>query len=739
MRHLLICREYPPASYAAGGIGSYAHHIVQLLAERDETVHVIGQRWQGAPAEIEEHYGGRLVIHRVELGAAPDDRRPGAREARVLFASGFPAQAFAWSAGLLAERLVEEEGIDLIEGQDWEAPLYYFQLRRALGLGPSRLPPCVVHLHSPNEYIDRHNGWDPGRPASVLAKRLEEHTIATADAWLCPSRSLGRSAEARYGLSSGQVEVIPLPMGETKLLDRPGRVWRDGSVLYVGRLEPRKGVLEWCAGALAVAARRPDVRFEFVGADLPFSDQRSMGETLKALIPRELQSRFVFHGEQPRRELPRFLAGARIAVVPSRWENFPNTCVEAMGSGLPVLATRAGAMAEMVQDGVSGWLVDRADPVALAAGLERALAAPADQLLAMGREAATAIARLCDNSAIVEAHLRFRRSVVQAGPRPLVVAAGPDGSSPDPAAAGHGLAVILWKREAGSSWDGCLDGLVAQTTPPLVVVLVGPALDGETAESLSVRVRAPVIVIGAASTSSPRAAGVDAVRRSGRRPLAYVFLDDGDRPEPDLLSAYQRALEQYPGAGIVSCWGSNPDPLRIGPAADFPYQLLMNEAGTSVAVRAAACDAAGGAVSDLPTDYDLWAAINGILAAGWTAVTYPALLVASSRTPANQAADRPATHWQAWPRVLERSREELTRHAVTLLVLLESERQRIHRQIQGEQRAGTANPPWRQLLRMTVRAAAGRPGRAAWRFIRSAKRVVHRELRSLFSAPPSGN
>ena len=213
MRHLLICREYPPASYAAGGIGAYAHHIVQLLADRGETVHVIGQRWPGAPAAIEEHCAGRLVIHRVELGAAPDDRRPGAREARALFASSFPVQAFAWTAGLLAERLVEEEGIDLIEGQDWEAPLYYFQLRRALGLGPSRLPPCVVHLHSPTEFIVRHNGWDPGRPANVLAKRLEDHTIATADAWLCSSRFLARGAEARFGLGNGQVDVIQLPIG----------------------------------------------------------------------------------------------------------------------------------------------------------------------------------------------------------------------------------------------------------------------------------------------------------------------------------------------------------------------------------------------------------------------------------------------------------------------------------------------------------------------------------------------
>jgi glycogen(starch) synthase len=733
MRHLLICREYPPASYPAGGIGTYAHHIVRLLAAQGETVHVIGERWRGAPSGVEEHYGGRLVIHRLELEVAPDDRGPGAREARALFATSFPSQAFAWRAGLLAERLVTEEGIDLIEGQDWEAPLYYFQLRRALGLGPSRLPPCVVHLHSPTESIVLHNEWDPGRPAYLLAKRLEGHTIAAADAWLCPSRFLARTAEVRYGLSDGRVQVIPLPIGGTKVLERPEQVWRDGSVLYVGRLEPRKGVLEWLAAALEVAARRRDVRFEFVGTDLP------LGPTLKRLIPRELERRFVFHGEQPRRELSRFMSGARIAVVPSRWENFPNTCIEAMGSGLPVLATRAGDMGEIIEDGVSGWLVDRADPVALATALERALTTPPEKLLTMGREAATSIGRLCDNSAITEAHLRFRRSVVKAGPRPAVVTSVRDRTLPDAGVVEHGLAVILWRREATSSWDQCVVGLATQTTPPLLVVLVGSALDSATMERLSAQVRAPVMTVIATSGSSPRSAGVNAVRRSGRRPLGYVFLEDGDRPEPDLLSAYQRALERCPGAGVVSCWGTHPDSSLIGPCADLPYQLLANEAGTCVAVRAAAFDAAGEIAADLPAGYDLWATINAILAAGWSAVTYPALLVASPNT-ADQASDRSRAHWQAWPRVLERSREELTRHAVILLVLLGSERDRMERQmsqLQAEHGGGTTNPSWRQLLRMVLRAMAGRRGRAAWRRIRWTSWTVGHALRRVISTPPT--
>ena len=63
MKHLIICREYPPAP--SGGIGTYVHNISKLLAERGETVHVIGQLWENAELITEELYNGKLIIHRL--------------------------------------------------------------------------------------------------------------------------------------------------------------------------------------------------------------------------------------------------------------------------------------------------------------------------------------------------------------------------------------------------------------------------------------------------------------------------------------------------------------------------------------------------------------------------------------------------------------------------------------------------------------------------------------------------
>ncbi len=307
---------------------------------------------------------------------------------------------------------MEQEGIDIIEAPDYEAPLYYFQLRRALRLGAKKTPPCLVHLHSPTEFIVRFNEWDIAQPYYATAKQLEDYSIAAADALLCPGHYLARQAERHYGLAAGSVHVIPYPMNDLPVLERSREIWEHGTICYVGRLERRKGVLEWIAAAVSVADNHPEAQFEFVGANFLGKGGLNGIEIVARMIPKHLKKRFQFRGEQPFAALAKFLANARIAVVPSRWENFPNTCIEAMASGLPVIATREGGMAEMIEDNCSGWLADQADSQSLAQALRRALATPAGKLAEMGRSAAARIRQICDPVKIVERQLAFRAELV---------------------------------------------------------------------------------------------------------------------------------------------------------------------------------------------------------------------------------------------------------------------------------------------------------------------------------------
>jgi len=417
MKHLIICREFPPAP--GGGIGTYAANMSRLLAEHGETVHVISQRCEEAERAYEEMCGGRLIVHRVAfddwtalLGPKPHPALPKGIESR-LFRSIFHPQSFAWSAAILAERLVQEEGIDVIEAQEYEAPLYYFQLRRTLGLGPVRQPPTIVHLHSPTAMIAQNNSWRADSPSVVAASRLEEYSIRAADGLLCPSRYLARGVRTHYGLPSDSIDVIPYPSIGLAKLDRDRRVWSGGTICYVGRLEPRKGVLEWIDAAVSVAESNPEVTFDFVGENVLGHGRRSGRAVVNGMIPKHLRSRFRLQGAHPRSAIPGFLARARIAVVPSRWENFPNTCIEAMSSGLPVIATSTGGMAEMIEDERTGWIASSAS--AIADALTRALSCSSQRLEEMGEAASVSIRERCDPQTVVEAQLAVRAALVDAG------------------------------------------------------------------------------------------------------------------------------------------------------------------------------------------------------------------------------------------------------------------------------------------------------------------------------------
>lgn len=89
-------------------------------------------------------------------------------------------------------------------------------------------------------------------------------------------------------------------------------------------------------------------------------------------------------GALPNEDIRHEMAGASALILPSIWyENFPRTLVEAFGCGLPVIASRIGALAELVEDGVTGLLFEPGDPVDLAAKMRWAAEHP-DDLKRMG-------------------------------------------------------------------------------------------------------------------------------------------------------------------------------------------------------------------------------------------------------------------------------------------------------------------------------------------------------------------
>jgi len=132
-------------------------------------------------------------------------------------------------------------------------------------------------------------------------------------------------------------------------------------VVSVGNIRRVKGHDIFMRAAAVIARQLPQTSFSIAGEVLEPEYFQELHELRQSL---GLADRFRFEGEVT--DLPRFLAGADIFVLPSRSEGFSNAIIEAMAASLPVVATRVGGNPEAVQHGITGLLVPPGDPSVLA-------------------------------------------------------------------------------------------------------------------------------------------------------------------------------------------------------------------------------------------------------------------------------------------------------------------------------------------------------------------------------------
>jgi glycosyltransferase involved in cell wall biosynthesis len=135
----------------------------------------------------------------------------------------------------------------------------------------------------------------------------------------------------------------------------------DGPVVgFVGRIEPRKGVLDLIAAAPAIRAAAPGAEVVIVGDDPwdAFPDYLAQVRAARDVV------HVPWHDNAPG-----LMRHFDVLVAPSHQEPFGTVVSEAMAVGTPVVATRVGGLAEVVDDGVTGLLVEPGEPAALAAAV----------------------------------------------------------------------------------------------------------------------------------------------------------------------------------------------------------------------------------------------------------------------------------------------------------------------------------------------------------------------------------
>jgi glycogen(starch) synthase len=420
----LVSREFPP--FVGGGIGSYTLRFARALAAAGHRPVVVTVSRDG---QTRREADDGVTIVRLPFIAGDDWSAPHPRirtpQTLALFRDCHPVSVVALMAARALPGLVEEEGIDVIEAPDCGALSWFILRDRAGHAGLSRVPVVCV-LHSPTAWIEHWNGWRDRSVRGSALRKMEQDSLRAADALVCPTKSL--AAWSRRHLGLGEIEVVPLPLGELEgaaQASAAGDVPGAGStILYAGRLEPRKGVDTLLEAFDALAARGVDARLVLAGRDT--RDERTgepFGRRRVERMRPAARERVELAGEMPPDRLAALRRIIPFAAAPAPMDNFPYACVEAMAHGQVVVGARAGGMAEMIRQEEDGLLFAPGDAGACADALEAALGLDARRRRELAVSGARRILSLCANDAVVSARVEHFRAVMsrprRAAPAPM--------------------------------------------------------------------------------------------------------------------------------------------------------------------------------------------------------------------------------------------------------------------------------------------------------------------------------
>jgi glycogen(starch) synthase len=363
---VFLSQNFPPAPIA--GNARHTADIARAMAAMGHHVHVLTRGENHNRVDLEEG----VWVHRLVAGDYPARR----------LADGQTVPRHIWNhaSTLLDEalRIGRSRRIDVVEGVSWDCETAAFVL-------DGRLPVATNIVTSLSNWLDVHPElatdprWMAEFGAPMLA--LERIIFEKSDLLVAASGAILESIGERYDLSPRVEAVAHCPHGLEDMRALPS--WPPASimkpapgklvVLFVGRLEPRKGADILLAAAAKLLSDRADLEFWIAGdntlksANGGTEQQRFLATTAGASAGRGVR----FLGPVDENELRWLYDACDVFVAPSRFESFGLIFVEAMMFAKPVIGCVAGGVPEVVEEGVSGLLVPPDDPAALGAAISR--------------------------------------------------------------------------------------------------------------------------------------------------------------------------------------------------------------------------------------------------------------------------------------------------------------------------------------------------------------------------------
>lgn len=361
--HIVIANQWYPPESGWGGVAMYNHTVARAYRALGHEVTIIARRNDDTTPAFSETDGIR--IQRLLTRDHYYWRRT---PVAGYYSRALQQLSYSWRLRRALRRLHQTQPIDIVEFAEINAEGYFF----------ARAPwlPFVVRCHTPTFVLRDCFAADELPFDTGIISACEISLIRQAHGVTTPSRDMARRVAQTTGLDSEKITVIPNPLsgygvsgnGSNHL---PRKSSDDLTVLYLGRLEPAKGIHVLAEAIPSVIKSVPRAHFLIAGYDRSTPRGTSQwAELEQQLEGAGVRTNVEFMGAVDQSDMRALYERSDLCVVPAtQYESFSYTCAQAMAAGKPVVATRVGGMPETVGDGLAGLVVEPGQPSKLAAAI----------------------------------------------------------------------------------------------------------------------------------------------------------------------------------------------------------------------------------------------------------------------------------------------------------------------------------------------------------------------------------
>lgn len=350
MKILYLLPEY--VTNSGGGIITFYRHFLPLLAAQGHQVRVIV-----GSGVVAERSPSPIMINGVRVEMLERSLLDRYHERFSRYAALPGLRRFLAGAWAMREQAGFGEGYDLVEAADWGLLFLPWVVEQG--------PPLVTQLHGSMGQIDLHDPIHGEEVQGNLIRLIESRALA------CATQAQAYSvANATFWQSQARCPVERIFPAWKPLLEPEPNVQKSSRGLVVGRVQKWKGPEVLCQALSLLGDRAPGI--DWVGRDTAYGTRvATMSGYLRQTYP-DIWGRHVMHlPQQAFEQTARLQAQAAFMVVPSLWDTFNFTCVEAMGAGTPVICSTGAGASELIEDGVNGFVFDSGNAESLAAAIER--------------------------------------------------------------------------------------------------------------------------------------------------------------------------------------------------------------------------------------------------------------------------------------------------------------------------------------------------------------------------------